>query len=144
MKNKFWKILIICLAAVGGGMLYRPAVDFIRLIYLSHKFAVIDDPYLEAEGNVNNLRREVKRFYCECGHVPNEGVGLPALFEATGECKNPKRVVGKPEFKETLIDPWGHEIFYRVRGNLVEIGSHGDVGGKEIVEKFEVDPSLCK
>ncbi len=87
---------------------------------------------------VNGLRSALELYQLGNGHYPTQEQGLRALLEKPTQAPVPKRWVSQVKSEDSLLDPWGNPIQYRVLGtsgegfDVFSLGKDGVENGDDI------------
>jgi general secretion pathway protein G len=82
---------------------------------VTHLIGVGTVARIETTGmKLNGLRTAVQLYQLGNGHYPTQEQELRALLEKSTQAPVPKRWVSQLKSEDSLVDPWGNPIQYRV------------------------------
>ena len=84
---------------------------------VTHLIGVGTVAKIETTGmKLNGLRSALELYQLGNGHYPTQEQGLRALLEKPTKAPVPKRWVAQVKSEDSLFDPWGNPIQYRIPG----------------------------
>ena len=88
---------------------------------VTHLIGVGTVAKIETTGmKLNGLRSALELYQLGNGHYPTQEQGLRALLEKPTKAPVPKRWVAQVKSEDSLFDPWGNPIQYRIPGTSGE------------------------